>query len=159
MLCNAVLCCAVLRCAQLLHALLCAMEHTKAMHTAAGVSPYLQPSVTAANMHDYSTSLSICCCSHASLTASIQHCRQTASFPDHSLVTHLPPPELVMGTIWQLKRLVHVQVLQEPGVPNKQLRSRAKAVKKLGSIFSQVNRPRNRPVTNIMEEFSEVLQV
>lgn len=64
-----------------------------------------------------------------------------------------------MGTIWQLKRLVHVQVLQEPGVPNKQLRSRAKAVKKLGSIFSQVNRPRNRPVTNIMEEFSEVLQV
>ncbi len=51
------------------------------------------------------------------------------------------------------------QVLQEPGVPSKQLRSRAKAVKKLGSIFSQANRPRSRPVTNIMEEFSEVLQV
>ncbi|DBA79574.1 hypothetical protein WJX77_009375 [Trebouxia sp. C0004] len=50
------------------------------------------------------------------------------------------------------------RVLQEPGVPSKQLRSRAKAVKKLGSIFSQANRPRSRPVTNIMEEFSEVLQ-
>ena len=50
-------------------------------------------------------------------------------------------------------------MLHEPGVPSKQLRSRAKAVKKLGSIFVQVNRPRSRPVTNIMEEFSEVLQV
>ncbi|KAL0050671.1 hypothetical protein WJX82_004605 [Trebouxia sp. C0006] len=50
------------------------------------------------------------------------------------------------------------RVLQEPGVPSKQLRSRAKAVKKLGSIFSQANQPRSRPVTNIMEEFSEVLQ-
>lgn len=55
--------------------------------------------------------------------------------------------------------IVAVQVLQEPGVPNRQLRQRAKAVKKLGSIFSQVNRPRNSPVVNIMEEFSEVLQV
>lgn len=52
-----------------------------------------------------------------------------------------------------------VQVLHEPGVPSKQLKTRAKAVKKLGSIFSQVNRPRNSPVVNIMEEFSEVLQV
>lgn len=37
---------------------------------------------------------------------------------------------------------------------------RAKAVKKLGSIFSQVNKPRNTGgVTNIMEEFSEILMV
>ena len=52
-----------------------------------------------------------------------------------------------------------VQVLNEPGLSHKQQRCRAKAVKKLGSIFSSVNRPRNGPVLNIMEEFSEVLQV
>ena len=73
------------------------MEHTKAVQTTAGVSPCLQPSVTAANMHDYSTSLSIRCCSHASLTASIQHCTQPVSFPDHSLVTHLPSPRVSHG--------------------------------------------------------------
>lgn len=50
------------------------------------------------------------------------------------------------------------RVLNEPGLSSKQQRSRAKAVKKLGSIFSQINRARNSPVTNIMEEFSEVLQ-
>ena len=54
--------------------------------------------------------------------------------------------------------LCTAQVLQEPGVSSRQLRTRAKAVKKLGTIFSQVNRARNSPVINIMEEFSEVLQ-
>ena len=54
--------------------------------------------------------------------------------------------------------LCTAQVLQEPGVCSRQLRTRAKAVKKLGTIFSQVNRPRSSPVVNIMEEFSEVLQ-
>ena len=53
-----------------------------------------------------------------------------------------------------------LQVLQEPGLTKKQQCTRAKAVKKLGSIFSQVNKPRNAGgVTNIMEEFSDILMV
>ena len=53
-----------------------------------------------------------------------------------------------------------LQVLQEPGLTKKQQYTRAKAVKKLGSIFSQINKPRNPGgVTNIMEEFSDILMV
>ncbi|KAL3161570.1 hypothetical protein ABBQ32_010434 [Trebouxia sp. C0010 RCD-2024] len=72
----------------------------------------------------------------------------------------------ITDSLWKLNVLdvegtltrVVDRVLHEPGVPSRQLKTRAKAVKKLGSIFSQVNRPRNSPVVNIMEEFSEVLQ-
>lgn len=72
----------------------------------------------------------------------------------------------ITDSLWKLNVLdiegtltrVVDRVLHEPGIPSKQLKARAKAVKKLGSIFSQVNRPRNSPVVNIMEEFSEVLQ-
>lgn len=53
-----------------------------------------------------------------------------------------------------------LQVLQEPGLTKKQQYTRAKAVKKLGSIFSQIDRPRTAGgVTNIMEEFSDILMV
>lgn len=55
---------------------------------------------------------------------------------------------------------LNLQVLQEPGLTKKQQFSRAKAVKKLGSIFSQIDKPRNASgVTNIMEEFSDILMV
>ena len=76
----------------------------------------------------------------------------------HSTFAGLAARLNACGKLFCLLAFCCVQVLQEPGIPSRQLRTRAKAVKKLGSIFSQVNRPRNSPVVNIMEEFSEVLQ-
>ena len=53
------------------------------------------------------------------------------------------------------------QVLSEPGVNKRELRARAKAVRKLGQAFYDVNRaPTQRgSATAVMEELASVMQV
>ena len=57
--------------------------------------------------------------------------------------------------------LLWMQVLSEPGVNRRELRARAKAVRKLGQAFYDVNRaPAQRgSATAVMEELASVMQV